>query len=48
VIFINIVWLLPWALIAAGFPTRAPLSVAAALIPLVALFLACGSGAKER
>jgi len=48
VILINFTWLLPWALVAADFPDRAPLIVAAALLPLIALFLVCGSGAKER
>jgi Fuc2NAc and GlcNAc transferase len=47
VIVINVVWLLPWALAAAKFPARAPTFLAAALIPLAALFLACGAGAKE-
>ena len=47
VIVINFVWLLPWAITAAQFPTRAPLFLAAALAPLIALALACGAGAEE-
>ena len=48
VLVINVVWLLPWALAAASFPARAPMFLAAALVPLAALFLACGAGARER
>ena len=48
VIVINVVWLLPWAMVAVKFPTRAPLFLAAALTPLIVLALACGAGAKER
>ena len=48
VILINVVWLLPWAIIAVKFPMRAPLFFAAALAPLIVLALACGAGAEER
>jgi Fuc2NAc and GlcNAc transferase len=47
-IVINIVWLLPWAMVAVKFPTRAPLFLALALVPLAIFALACGAGAKER
>jgi Fuc2NAc and GlcNAc transferase len=47
VIAIDVIWLLPWALAAANFPAHAPLFLAAALIPLALVFLACGAGAKE-
>jgi Fuc2NAc and GlcNAc transferase len=47
VILIDVVWLLPWAVFAAKFPARAPLFLGAALLPLIALCLACGAGAKE-
>jgi hypothetical protein len=44
---INLLWLLPWAMFAAMVPARAPLFVAAALIPLVLLTLVCGAGVEE-
>jgi Fuc2NAc and GlcNAc transferase len=47
VIAIDVIWLLPWALAAASFPAHAPMFLAAALIPLAVVFLACGAGAKE-
>jgi Fuc2NAc and GlcNAc transferase len=48
VVVIDFVWLLPWALVAAHFPAHALQFVAAALMPLVVIFLACGAGAEER
>jgi Fuc2NAc and GlcNAc transferase len=48
VIAINLLWLLPWAWLAASVPSYAPWCLAAALIPLVALVIAAGAGAKER
>ena len=48
VIVIDLVWLLPWAIVAANHPTRAPLLLAVALIPLVVCALACGAGAEEK
>jgi Fuc2NAc and GlcNAc transferase len=47
VILINVVWLLPVAMLAARFPMRAPWFLAAALIPLVVLAYGCGAGAQE-
>jgi Fuc2NAc and GlcNAc transferase len=44
VIAINVCWLLPWAWYAAVQPSRAALCAAIALLPLVALTYASGSG----
>ncbi len=47
VIGINVLWLLPWALATARFPAHALLFLAAAVVPLIGVFLAFGAGAKE-
>jgi Fuc2NAc and GlcNAc transferase len=46
-IAINLVWLLPWALLATRMPDYAPWFLAAALVPLALLALALGAGARE-
>jgi Fuc2NAc and GlcNAc transferase len=47
VLAVNVFWLLPMATFAARSPAHAPLFVAAALAPLVALALAARAGAPE-
>jgi Fuc2NAc and GlcNAc transferase len=47
VIAINVLWLFPWAWVAANYPTRAMLCVAAALTPLVIAALLMGAGRKS-
>jgi Fuc2NAc and GlcNAc transferase len=44
---VNILWLLPWALLARRFPSHAALSVVAALAPLALLAAALGAGRSE-
>lgn len=44
---LNIVWLLPWALLATLYREYALIATGAALIPLVALALAAGAGRAE-
>ena len=46
-IAINLVWLLPWAVLAARVPDYARWFLAAALLPLILLALALGAGARE-
>jgi Fuc2NAc and GlcNAc transferase len=47
VTLINIVWLLPWAVLATRSPAHAPLCLIAALSPLVALVFAFGAGSGD-
>jgi Fuc2NAc and GlcNAc transferase len=47
VIAINVLWLFPWAWVAAIYPTQAMLCVAAALTPLVIAALLVGAGRKR-
>jgi Fuc2NAc and GlcNAc transferase len=47
VLAVNIVWLLPWAVLAAKFPSRATLSVVAALAPLAVVLAVLGAGRRE-
>jgi Fuc2NAc and GlcNAc transferase len=47
VILVNVVWLLPCALLAAMQPNRAPLVAIAALTPLVIVALVAGAGKRE-
>jgi Fuc2NAc and GlcNAc transferase len=44
---INLVWLLPWAMLVAGGRVRADIGVAAACFPIVLLVLVMGGGRKE-
>jgi Fuc2NAc and GlcNAc transferase len=44
VIVINVLWLFPWACIAAAHPDKAMLCVLAALLPLIIIALAIGAG----
>jgi len=45
---VNILWLLPWAMLARRFPSHAALSVVAALAPLALLAAALGAGRSEQ
>jgi len=47
VIAINVFWLFPWAWIAAIYPARAMLCVAAAMVPLIVTALLVGAGRKR-
>jgi Fuc2NAc and GlcNAc transferase len=47
VVAIDVIWLLPWAWMAANFPERARWFVAAALVPLAVLAFAFGAGGRE-
>jgi Fuc2NAc and GlcNAc transferase len=47
VLAVNIVWLLPWAVLATRFPRYAGLSVIAALAPLALLAAVLGAGRRE-
>jgi Fuc2NAc and GlcNAc transferase len=47
VLAVNVVWLLPWALLAAKYPTYAATSVLAALAPLALLAAVVGAGRRE-
>jgi len=44
---VNILWLLPWAMLARRFPSHAALSVVAALAPLALLAAMLGAGRSE-
>jgi Fuc2NAc and GlcNAc transferase len=46
-LIVNLVWLLPWALLAARFPDHAVTVVLVALLPLAALASVVGSGRAE-
>jgi len=45
---VNLVWLLPWAVLAARRPGNALVALAAALVPLAAVMLTIGAGRPER
>jgi Fuc2NAc and GlcNAc transferase len=47
VLGVNILWLLPWAMLAARFPSHAAASVVAALAPLALVAAVIGSGRSE-
>ena len=47
VLIVDLVWLLPWAALAARRPADAGACVLMALLPLAALAVACGSGRRE-
>jgi Fuc2NAc and GlcNAc transferase len=47
VLAVNIVWLLPWAMLAARFPSGAAVSVLAALAPLALVVAVLGAGRTE-
>jgi len=44
---VNVVWLLPWAVLAEGFPSYAAVSVVAALAPLALVAAVSGAGRRE-
>jgi Fuc2NAc and GlcNAc transferase len=48
VMLINVFWLLPLAILATKFPSYVLWFLATALMPLVALVIACGAGTDER
>jgi Fuc2NAc and GlcNAc transferase len=48
VIFVDIVWLLPWAILAVKFPVNASWFLAAALAPLLLAVFMCGAGTNEK
>jgi Fuc2NAc and GlcNAc transferase len=47
VIAIDVLWLFPWAWVAAAHPARALLCAAAAMVPLALVALVCGAGRKQ-
>jgi Fuc2NAc and GlcNAc transferase len=48
VIAINSIWLFPWACVTAAYPSHEMSCVAAALLPLVVLFIWIGAGSRSR
>jgi Fuc2NAc and GlcNAc transferase len=46
-LIVNLIWLLPWAMLAALRPASALTALAAALLPLAAVTLAAGAGRPE-
>ncbi len=48
VMLVDILWLLPLAILAANFPTHALRILAVALLPLIALVIAFGAGTEDR
>jgi Fuc2NAc and GlcNAc transferase len=47
VLMVNLLWLLPWALVATMYPGRAPWITAGALLPIAGLAVAAGAGRPE-
>jgi Fuc2NAc and GlcNAc transferase len=47
VLAVNVLWLLPWAALAAQRPAYAAADVIPALVPVAVLAVACGSGRRE-
>jgi Fuc2NAc and GlcNAc transferase len=47
VIAVNLVWLLPWAIVTVLFPSHAHIFLAAALLPLVIIAIVVGAGRRE-
>ena len=47
VVLIDLVWLLPWAILAVKFPANASWFLAAALVPLLLAVFLCGAGTNE-
>lgn len=47
VILVDVVWLLPWAILAVKFPVDASWCLVAALLPLVVIAFICGAGAND-
>jgi Fuc2NAc and GlcNAc transferase len=48
VILVDVVWLLPWAILAVKFPVNASWFLAAALVPLLLAVFFCGAGTYEK
>jgi Fuc2NAc and GlcNAc transferase len=48
VLMLNVVWLLPWAVLAETFPSYAAVSVLAAFAPLALLAIVIGAGHSEQ